>query len=200
MYSLLVIDDEIFAVKGVTQGIDWSDTSISNVFEAYSVNEAKEIFNGHKINIALCDIEMPQNNGVELAEWIKINHPNTEIIFLTGHANFDYAHKALKLNCFDYILKPVKHEDLKSVVLSAVNKVKTEEEKQQFTEVYKKYYNAWDSQLPILVERFWQELLLQRYIYSKERLNAMLSLYNIPLTLEDKVLPILINVRNGRSL
>jgi two-component system, response regulator YesN len=194
MYNLLVVDDEMFAVKGISQGIDWSNTEITNIYEAFSVGEAKAIFMTNRVDILLCDIEMPGNNGIELVEWVKAAFPAVETIFLTGHASFAYAQKALKLECFDYILKPVRHEDLKGAVGRVIEKIKNLEKKDHFYEVYKQYYDMWDSQLPILIERFWQELLGQRTVYNSERLNNLLSLYNIPLDLNDKLIPILINV------
>ena len=44
MYNMLVVDDELYAVKGITQGIDWSEMNITEVFEAFNADEAKERF------------------------------------------------------------------------------------------------------------------------------------------------------------
>ena len=122
MYNLLVVDDELYAVKGITQGIDWSQMDISEVFEAFNAEEAKERFALSTVDIVICDIEMPSSNGLELLEWIKENYPQTETIFVTGHADFSYARRAIHLGSFDYLLKPVDYEELKSVVSRVVTK------------------------------------------------------------------------------
>ena len=51
MYNLLVVDDEWYAVKGITQGIDWSEMNINQVFEAYNVEEAKQIFKQNQVDL-----------------------------------------------------------------------------------------------------------------------------------------------------
>ena len=94
MYNMLVVDDELYAVKGITQGIDWSEMNITEVFEAFNVDEAKQRFAHIPVDIVICDIEMPSSNGLELLEWIKENYPQTETIFVTGHADFSYARTA----------------------------------------------------------------------------------------------------------
>lgn len=47
----------------------------------------------HKNDVMISDIEMPDISGLKLLEWVKVQSPLTETIFLTGHANFTYAQK-----------------------------------------------------------------------------------------------------------
>ncbi|MCD1259957.1 response regulator [Paenibacillus athensensis] len=199
MYNLLVVDDEKFAVKGITMGIDWSDVAFGHIYEAMDVQEAKQLLGAHKIDVMVSDIEMPGANGLELQEWVRVNSPHTETIFLTGHANFEYAQQAIRLGSFDYMLKPVDHDRLKDIVKQALDKIRAEEEQSSFTETYKTYYSHWVSQLPILVERFWQDLLSGRIPMTSERLQRGLQLYDIPLRTDSWVLPILISVEHWKE-
>src|SRR5690625_2483073 len=59
-------------------------------------------------DVIFLDIEMPEINGIELAEQFGEIMPNTQIVFITAYD--EYAVKAFELNAVDYILKPV-HRD-----------------------------------------------------------------------------------------
>ena len=123
MISLMIIDDEWYAVKGLSEGIDWSGDNIE-IAEAYSAKEAIRQMEHKSIDVVLCDIEMPEDDGLFFAEWLINAYPVTQLIFLTGHANFTYAQKALKIHAFDYILKPVDHAILKETVFRAAAQAK----------------------------------------------------------------------------
>ena len=71
----------------------------------------------------LCDIEMPEENGLELAAWSKAQEESPEIVFLTAHAEFDYIMEAMHMGSFDYVLQPVKFEAVEKVLLKAKKKI-----------------------------------------------------------------------------
>lgn len=75
MYSLLVVDDEKYAVWGVSRGIDWKELEIDRVFEAFNTDEAIEIIAKNEIHVVISDIEMPRRSGLELLKWIRQNSP-----------------------------------------------------------------------------------------------------------------------------
>ena len=55
---------------------------------------------------------MPQENGISLMQWIHSEKPHLPVVILTGHQRFDYAYKAIQLNCQGYLLKPVNRGEL----------------------------------------------------------------------------------------
>lgn len=128
MYNILIVDDEILAIKAIQSCIDWNDLEISGVFTAYSTSQAKEIFKANAIDIILCDIELPQENGLELMSWVKSSYPQTESIILTCHTDFQYAKKAIQLGSVDYIIKPVPKNALTSAIKNAVAKIRNDRE------------------------------------------------------------------------
>ena len=82
----------------------------------------------HDVDIMLCDIEMPGENGIELLRWVRQEHMDVECIFLTCHANFSYAQDAVKLDCMDYVLIPVRYEEIaESVRKVACRRAKKQE-------------------------------------------------------------------------
>ena len=76
--------------------------------------EALEWLKTHPVDLALLDIDMPEINGLMLAEQLKRRHPDAAIIFLTAFPQ--YAVQAFKLRATGYLLKPVSLEDLKEEV------------------------------------------------------------------------------------
>ena len=73
--TLLVVDDEWYAVKGISEGIDWRGTEIDEVLEAFSAAEAMRILQERRVDVLLCDIEMPEMSGLELSRWCASHTP-----------------------------------------------------------------------------------------------------------------------------
>lgn len=150
MFRVLVIDDEIYAVKGIIAGIDWKKLNVTEIFEAYHAREAKAILESIPIDLMICDINMPEENGLELLEWAAIRYPTLETVFLTCHADFNYVRKALQLGSCDYLLKPVIYEEMEQVLLKNFERVLKVRSEQEDMESLKKYYS---------LEEKWKELL-----------------------------------------
>lgn len=194
MLTMLVVDDEIYALKGITQGIDWSDLPFASILEADNVKTAMKLMEAQTVDLVISDIEMPGANGMELLRWIHAKFPGALVVFLTGHARFEYAREALQLGCFDYALKPIDHDALKGIVVRAVKEIQNRKNRQAFEETLEVYRRQWTNQLPILVERFWQDLLAERVSLEPGRLGREFEQYGIPLRAGDHVLPVLLSI------
>lgn len=194
MLTMLVVDDEHYALKGITEGVDWGDLPIGKILEAENVEAAKRLMGAGSIDLVISDIEMPGENGIELLRYIREVSPQTLTVFLTGHARFEFAQEALHYGCFDYLLKPVDHDVLKQIVHRAILEIERRQSQQQFEDTLEIYRRQWTNQLHILVERFWQEVLAWRVPISAERLNREFELYDIPLYADSFVLPVLLSI------
>ena len=131
MYHLLLVDDEDLTVQRLQSAIDWPSLGISRVFTASSMQQAQKLFAAHRIEIMVCDIEMPAGNGIQLLHWVREQGYPTVNIFLTGHADFSYARDALALQTLEYILKPVSFEEVERAVGRAVQQLQRQEEEAQ---------------------------------------------------------------------
>lgn len=120
--TLLIVNDVEMTIKFLTTKIDWKKYGISRLFTAYNADEAKEIFRDQEIDIILCDIEMPGEDGISLIRWVRSQNFSTDIIFLTCHANFDYIQEALHLDCQDYVLFPQPANKIGEAVQKAVER------------------------------------------------------------------------------
>jgi two-component system response regulator YesN len=194
MPNVLIVDDEEYALQALMENIQWEQIGIDQVYKAMDADEAKELFKSCQIDIIICDIEMPKETGLQLVEWVREYHPHIEAIFLTGHALFTYAQTAIQLESFDYLLKPVKYEQLEQTVVRALIKINEDHDLKHTHEVYKKYYGLWEKRKPLLIERFWKDILGQRMRSTHEQIKDLSESYNIQLDMDDKILPIIISV------
>ncbi|QAY65788.1 response regulator [Paenibacillus protaetiae] len=191
MRQLLIVDDEPIAVEGLKSGVDWLSLGITGVMAAYSVEQAKEVFGREHVDILLCDIEMPKGTGLQLLEWVRHNYPQTETIFLTCHADFQYARQAIQLGSLDYLLKPIPYEELKQVVEKAINKM----DKEQHLSEFSQFGKFWIQHQPMLVERFWLDVLHQAIPAKEQAISEAARERNIPYSEKLVFLPILLRVR-----
>lgn len=191
MYQILIVDDEVHAVKGIRSGMDWNRLGITAVFTAYTVRQAKELFEREHIDIMLCDIEMPQASGLELTKWVRERYPKTETIFLTCHADFKYAKQALQLGSLDYILKPVPFAELEKVIGKAKDKI----DKESVIVQYSQFGQFWFQHQPILIERFWQDIINQIIPSHSKAISHAAADRNIPYLEEMVFIPILISIQ-----
>lgn len=112
MYQALFVDDDRLLVQSMNHILNWQEYDFKKPFTACSVIEAIQILKSQKIDLLITDIEMPGNTGFDLADYILSNHLDITCCYLTSYARFDYAQKALKLQAFDYLLKPLQKEEL----------------------------------------------------------------------------------------
>ncbi len=136
--NILMVDDQESVVAGLKKGIHWDELKFEHVFTAYCAAEAKEILHSQQIDILLCDIEMPGENGIQLLAWINQNKIDLKCIFLTSHAEFDYAKDALRQGSADYILQPAPYDEIEAAVRKAISSLRSERDK-DFIYQYGKY-------------------------------------------------------------
>lgn len=136
--NLLIINDEELTADTMKEDIPWHDYDIDTVFTAYDAEQAKEVIWREMVDIMLCDIEMPGDNGIELLRWVRQEEKPIECIFLTCHPSFAYAQEAIALNCQEYILIPAKYEDIGKGVQKVVQRIQKERETKKYEEYGRK--------------------------------------------------------------
>ena len=111
-----------------------------HVFEADSLKAALRILDREPIQVILCDVKLPDGNGVDFIEKVKSRFPLIEIIMLTAYGNIPAGVQSIKNGAFDYLTKGDDNERIIPLLDRAMEKVSlqkrvTELEKQ----VEKKY-------------------------------------------------------------
>jgi two-component system response regulator YesN len=191
----LIVDDEPIAVEGLKSGVAWSDIGIAEVFTAYGPDEAKDVFRRERIDVLLCDIEMPQGTGLELLAWVRAHYPRTETIFLTCHADFRYAKQAMQLGSLDYLLKPIPFQELRAAVEKAIAKLDQDDRLNEFS----RYGKYWVEHQPLIVERFWQDIVNLSIPSHAAAIKKEAEERHIPYASEMTFLPVLVRIRRWES-
>ncbi len=118
MLKIMIVDDMPVFREFLRSAIDWPAYGFSICCEAKNGQEALALAQEHEPDIVLSDITMPFMNGLELAEELADQHPDTAVVLITGNSEFEYARKAVKLGVADYIVKPFEKEELLVTLLS----------------------------------------------------------------------------------
>ncbi|UUZ83325.1 response regulator [Paenibacillus sp. P26] len=126
MAESLIVDDEAHVVDRLAGLVPWGRIGIGRVHKALSALEALELLAEHPVDIVLSDIRMPGMTGLELASRLQAEWPKTRCILLSGYADFDYAKEAMVRGTADYLLKPVKDEELLAAVERVLRKLQAE--------------------------------------------------------------------------
>lgn len=116
MYKVFIVDDEAWIVKGLKKKIEEIGNGFEVVGTASNAREAFEKIEAGCPDIVITDIVMPEVDGLELIEKIKFNKLPVSFIITSGFEEFEYAKRALSLGVVEYILKPVKRDDLKKAL------------------------------------------------------------------------------------
>jgi DNA-binding NtrC family response regulator len=132
--NLLLVDDE---EQFLTTAKKLMDKRGLNTFVCTNGFDALRILKERRIDVVLLDLKMPGIGGVEVLRKIKQNHPQVEVILLTGHASVESAVEGLKIGAFDYLLKPSTIPDILDKVKEAYDRKLAREEKTRKSKVDK---------------------------------------------------------------
>lgn len=192
-YRVLIVDDEVHSIRGVQAGVNWEKLNISTVYTAHNLRKAQEVFQSNKIDLLLCDIEMPRGSGLELLKWVRDHSPFTEAVFLTCHSDFKFAQQALQLQSFDYLLKPVDYQELEEVIQKALGKIQNDREARLVEESYQQLKTSHHN---VIKEKFWRDLIQQVFPATKESIEKQMQYCNISYPANTSFLPIFIHVQH----
>lgn len=106
--KVLVVDDEVRIQSVLSESLQPTYTTTT----AGSGEEAMALVSESRFDVILLDIHMPGMDGLEVLEVVKRQHPETVVIILTGYASVDNAVHALRHGAFNYLQKPISHEEI----------------------------------------------------------------------------------------
>ena len=120
MLTALIIDDEEKGRLVLRQKLADHCPDVVVIGEADGGENGKSMIESLRPDVVFLDIEMPGINGFEMLN--KLNEKNFHLIFTTAYNQ--YAIKAIKFAAFDYLLKPIDIEELKTAI-SRIRNLKT---------------------------------------------------------------------------
>lgn len=113
---VLIVDDEEELVSALVERLNLRAFQAAGVT---SGTEALEYLGTTPCDVVLLDVKMPGLSGLDLIRRIKDDHPNLEVILLTGHGSKEDADQGMEFGAYDYLMKPVKIDDLVRILLDA---------------------------------------------------------------------------------
>jgi two-component system, NtrC family, nitrogen regulation response regulator NtrX len=146
MVKILVIDDER-SIRNTLMDILG--------FEGYAVDVAEngsmglEMAKATDYEIILCDIKMPEMDGIEVLEKIIELKPETTVVMISGHGNIETAVEAIKKGAFDFIVKPLDLNRLLITIRNAGNKTLLVKETLVLKQKINKQYEIIGESIPI---------------------------------------------------
>ncbi len=124
--KVLIVDDEEDFVETVVKRL------IDRGVQAVGVTSgiaALEVCEENHFDVVILDVRMPRMDGIQTLRELKKKHPLTEVIMLTGHGSVDSGIKGLQLGAYNYIMKPVKIDELLKQISLAFERKLIEEDR-----------------------------------------------------------------------
>ncbi|SEO48845.1 response regulator transcription factor [Paenibacillus sp. OV219] len=113
MRRAILVDDEVFARKGLVGLIPWEQYGFEIIAEAEDGEEALALIEQHKPDLVITDIRMPVLDGLELIQTVQERLGKAvKFIIISGYGDFKYAQQAVRFGVHDYLLKPIDEDEL----------------------------------------------------------------------------------------
>ena len=159
MIKVLIADDELRICELIFRLIDWESLGMSVIAVAHDGRETIKIIKNEMPDIVITDIRMPGYNGVDVIRIGKEYNSDIQFIIISGYSQFDYAQNAIHYGVSDYLLKPVKAEELTKALLRIKSRI--DKNNQMYSQVKK----AWT--LEQQNRRLYREQLIMEIAHGK---------------------------------
>ena len=128
-YKVIIIDDEPWTRSVIKHLGNWSQFGLEVVAEASDGEYGYELITNLLPDIIITDIKMPHLNGIELLKKLRSEGNNAKVLIISGFDDFVYTKSAVQLNANDYLLKPIRPEELNEQLERCVEELNKEGKK-----------------------------------------------------------------------
>jgi len=116
---LLIVDDDEQLRQTLVRRFRHQGMAVS---QAGSAEEARALLDRQRFDVALLDLHLPGQSGVQFLEHLKATQPEVEALMLTAHGSIDTAILAMKQGAYDYLAKPFHLPELEIHIQKAFEK------------------------------------------------------------------------------
>lgn len=176
LYKVMLVDDEPEVIEAVIRKMDWEGLGFEVIGYAQNGEEALEMAEGNVPDVVMTDIKMPFMDGLTLSKKLKESYDGIKVIIFSGFDEFEYAREAIKLEVEEYILKPIKLEELTEIFRRMKEALDRERDEKLNLHMLKEYYQK---SLPVMQDQFYIGLLEGRI--DKEQIDSFRKNYQIEL-------------------
>ncbi len=114
---MLLLDDDALVLRSLARALSTTNMHVVPVDDVY---KAMKLVTSEDFDAVLCDIRMPQMNGLAFARFVRAQHPEVPIMLMTGDPQLESAIEAIEVGILEYLPKPIDPAKLRSVVSRAV--------------------------------------------------------------------------------
>jgi DNA-binding NtrC family response regulator len=135
---LLIVEDEETLCESLKRVLSREGYVVD---VAYSAESALDIFDAGFYDVIITDIILPGITGIELLKRVKEQLPEQIVIITTAYASLETAVEALRTGAYDYVVKPVMHEEIKQIVKNALTQGALQEENNRLRRQVERQYD-----------------------------------------------------------
>lgn len=123
-FTVVIVEDEELIRAEIVESTPWERLGLTVVGSASDGLQGEELIKRLEPDIVVTDIRLPGLDGLQMLQRCAVEHA----IILSGHSDFPYMRKAIKLGVFDYLLKPFDDEEFETALSSLAGKLQEEEQ------------------------------------------------------------------------
>lgn len=113
MKNILIVDDEENARIGLSKLLSQEGYQVDAVANGH---EALTYLGSNQVSLVITDINMPEMDGLVFLRELNREYPSTDVIMMTAYGGVESYLEAMNLGAFEYLNKPIKLDELKSVM------------------------------------------------------------------------------------
>jgi two-component system, cell cycle response regulator len=163
---ILIVDDEAGIRKAYFRSLTRKKYTCQI---AASAAEARDLLKKEKVDLILCDIMMPEENGIDFISGVRKNYPYIAVVMMTGLDDLATAEKAFELGVHGYLLKPFSDMQLVISVDRALRIVALEKKQLSYTKDLKRNLRELRKANRKILEQ-------QKMMVEQERLKVLLQM------------------------
>ena len=118
--KLLVAEDQSMLRDALCQLLEMQ-SDVETVHQASNGQEAMTLLQSQKIDVAILDVEMPKQTGLDVLEWVKVQQPTVKVVIVTTFKRPSYFERAVKSNVDAYVLKERSIADLMRTIQTVLD-------------------------------------------------------------------------------
>ena len=178
MYKILFVDDDPLILRRLHQILDWPSMGFKILPDAADGLAALEIMRNEVPDVMICDINMPNMDGLQLAEQVRATHPNIQCVMLTVNDSFGCAQQALNIGVYHYLLKPIEPKKLETLMQKVLDQLNSSRQQDQY--VSHLYSKAMVSE-KMIRDKFLNWVVSGRQPLSEQQLIDKFRFYQLPI-------------------
>jgi two-component system, NtrC family, response regulator PilR len=120
--KVLIVDDEPDIRDLLTMSLSQMNLASDSVG---TLSQARDLIDTGPFDLCLTDMRLPDGDGIDLVRHIQKTRPELPVAIITAYGNMDTAVEALKAGAYDFVSKPLKLDELRSLVTSALKLSRT---------------------------------------------------------------------------